>query len=48
MTIRNFNENKNYFFDKINKINKPLDSPRRSENSKLEIKGKTLQLISHK
>lgn len=35
-TVEKINEKKNYFFEKINKINKPLYLPRRKERNQIK------------
>ena len=50
-TIEKFNESKSWFFEKINKIDKPLDSSRKNrefKSIKLEMKKEKLQHTSHK
>ena len=47
-TIVKINKTKSWFFEKINKINKPLAREGRSKSTKLEMKKEKLQQIVQK
>ena len=51
-TIAKINKTKSWFFDKISKIDKPLDSSRKKErrikSTKLEMKKERFQQTMHK
>ena len=53
-TIVKINKNKSWFFEKINKVDKPLDrliknkQERRIKSTELEMKKERLQQIMHK